>query len=116
MNATNPPELATRKSRVMIVEDHAVVLRGLSLLINDEPDLQMCGGSESPDTALEMIGQFKPDVVVVDITLGDQSGLDLIKSIHRRHIHLPILALSMHEESLYAERAMRAGAMGYVMK
>ena len=105
----------TRK-RILMVEDHVVVRRGLSLLINDEPDLEICGDAGSAKEALDQIQKLHPDLVIVDITLGDESGLDLIKTIHRNDAHLPILALSMHEELLYAERAMRAGALGYVMK
>lgn len=104
------------KSRVMIVEDHLVVLEGLTILIGDEEDLEVAGSADSPEAALALFSQLRPDVVVVDISLGDQSGLDLIKKLHEDHPKLPILALSMHDESLYAERALRAGAKGYIMK
>ena len=116
--AKSPSEAlnSTAKARVMIVEDHAVVLQGLSNLIDDEPDMTVVSGAESFEQAIDRIPQFKPDVVIVDITLGDRSGLDLIKQLHDEHPSLPVLALSMHDETLYAERALRAGAKGYIMK
>lgn len=90
--------------------------QGLASLIDDEPDLSVCGGAESPDEAIQQVAIAHPDVVVVDIGLGNESGLDLIKRLHHEHPSLPLLALSMHDESLYAERALRAGALGYIMK
>ncbi len=107
---------AVSKSRVMLVEDHPVVRHGLANLIDDEPDLAVCCGAESMSQALEMVGQHKPDIVVVDIALGDGSGLELIKQLHDLHPDLPLLALSMHDEAVYGERAIRAGAKGYIMK
>lgn len=100
----------------MLVEDHPVVRHGLANLIDDEPDLTVCGGAESSRQALELISQLRPEIVVIDIALGEDSGLELIKQIHNSHPNLPILALSMHDEALYAERALRAGAKGYIMK
>jgi DNA-binding NarL/FixJ family response regulator len=113
---TSEAKFTGKKARVLLVEDHPVVRQGLSMLIDDEPDLVVCGGAESIAETMPMIRKLKPDVVVVDITLGDGSGLDLIKDIHDALPNLPILALSMHDESVYAERAMRAGAKGYIMK
>ena len=106
----------TKKSRVLLVEDHPVLRHGLAMLIDDEPDLAVCGGAESIREATALIRKLKPDVVLVDITLSDGSGLDLIKSAHESDPDLPLLALSMHDEAVYAERALRAGARGYVMK
>lgn len=106
----------SNKARVLLVEDHPVVRQGLTMLIDDEPDLTVCGGADSVAQSLPTIRKLKPDVVVVDIALSDGSGLDLIKDIHDSMPNLPILALSMHDESIYAERAMRAGAKGYIMK
>ena len=100
----------------MLVEDHPVVRHGLANLIDDEPDLAVCGGAESTTEALKLIPQLHPDVVLIDIALGEESGLELIKRVHDAHPDLPILALSMHDEALYAERALRAGAKGYIMK
>jgi DNA-binding NarL/FixJ family response regulator len=115
MSTTKPAQHAA-KARVLLVEDHPVVRHGLANLIDDEPDLSVCGGAETNDQALGQIAQLHPAVVVVDIALGEESGLELIKRIHDAYPNLPILALSMHDEALYAERALRAGAKGYIMK
>jgi DNA-binding NarL/FixJ family response regulator len=109
------PDLSV-KSRVILVEDHPVVRHGLAALIDDEPDLAICGLAESGGDALKLISQMKPDVVIIDIALGHESGLELIRQVHETWSSMPILALSMHDEALYAERALRAGAMGYIMK
>lgn len=89
---------------------------GLRQLIDREPDLTVCGDAAEAETALQEIRKLKPDLVVVDITLGGTSGIDLIKAIKNENEDFPVLVVSMHDESLYAERALRAGAMGYVMK
>jgi DNA-binding NarL/FixJ family response regulator len=104
------------KARVLLVEDHPVVRHGLAILIDDEADLIVCGGAESIADAIRMVGELEPSVVVIDISLADGNGLDLIKTLHEGHPGLPLLALSMHDESIYAERALRAGAKGYIMK
>jgi DNA-binding NarL/FixJ family response regulator len=109
-------ESPAKKARVLLVEDHPVVRHGLSMLIDDEPDLSICGGAESARETMPLVRKLKPNVVVIDIALGDGSGLDLIKEIHDALPDLPILALSMHDEAVYAERALRAGAKGYIMK
>lgn len=101
---------------MFIVDDHTMFREGLRQLIEYDPGLTVCGGAPDAEKALEGIRQTKPDVVIVDITLADSSGLDLVKTIKSEHEDLPVLVVSMHEESLYAERALRAGAMGYVMK
>ena len=103
-------------SRVFIVDDHAMFREGLRQLIEHETDLTVCG--DAPDAAEALIGvrTTNPDVVIVDISLTGASGIDLIKSIKGEFEDLPVLVVSMHDESLYAERALRAGAMGYVMK
>jgi DNA-binding NarL/FixJ family response regulator len=111
-----PPTKAPEKSRVFIVDDHAIVRQGLAELINDQVDLVTCGDAESPPEAIKAIAQQAPDVVVVDITLTGGDGLELTRQIHERWPRLPILVLSMHDETMYAERSLRAGAMGYVMK
>lgn len=107
---------SSTKAKILLVEDHPVVRRGLANLINDEPDLQVCGGAETIAQSIDAIASQRPDVVIVDITLGEESGLELIKQIQEKNPQLPILALSMHDEALYAERAIRAGARGYIMK
>ena len=99
-----------------MVEDHPIVREGLTLLIGNDPGLSVCGTKDSMHDALASIREAKPDVVVVDITLGDGNGLELIRSLHKQLPKLPILVLSMHHEDLQAERALRAGARGYVMK
>ena len=104
------------KSRVFLVEDHAVVCEGLAFLIGGEGDLSVCGSAKSLPEAMPLIRELRPDVVVVDITLGDGNGLELIETIHNHDPNLPILTLSMHDESIYGERALRAGAKGYIMK
>jgi len=100
----------------LIVDDHPIVRQGLSELINQEDDLVVCAEAEDAHQALNAIKDNQPDMLIVDIALPDTSGLELIKDITARYPDLPVLALSMHDESLYAERAMRAGARGYIMK
>jgi DNA-binding NarL/FixJ family response regulator len=99
-----------------VVDDHPIVRQGLALLINRESDLVVCGEAEEMHTAMQEIVTTHPDIVVVDISLSGPDGLELLKSIRTRHPHLPVLILSMHDESIYAERALRAGANGYIMK
>jgi len=106
----------TTKTRVLVVDDHPIVRQGLALLINREADLVVCGEAEEMHTAMQQILTTHPDIVVVDISLSGPDGLELLKSIRTRHPHLPVLILSMHDESIYAERALRAGANGYIMK
>jgi len=106
----------TAKSRVLVVDDHPIVRQGLTLLINREADLMVCGEAEDAHTALQSVVANRPDILVVDISLNGPDGLDLLKDIRTRHPELPVLILSMHDESIYAERALRAGAQGYIMK
>ena len=100
----------------MVVDDHPIVRQGLALLINREADLVVCGEAEEAMGALHVLSSAHPDVLIVDISLNGPDGLDLLKSIRGTHPTLPVLILSMHDESLYAERALRAGANGYIMK
>lgn len=104
------------KSRIFIVDDHAMFREGLRYLIDREPDLTVCGDVADADEALRNIDELKPDLVIVDISLSGTTGIDLIKAIKSKYEDLPVLVVSMHEESLYAGRALRAGAAGYVMK
>lgn len=106
----------TKKLQVLVVDDHPVLRQGLKLLINQEPDLMVCGEAENPQQAFTAIKEKHPDIAIIDLSLAQSSGIDLIKNIKSRYPRLPILVLSMHEESLYAERALRAGARGYIMK
>ena len=103
-------------STVFIVDDHPIVRQGLALLISREPDLAVCGDAEEAGAALLLIDSLRPDVVIVDISLNGPDGLDLLKNIRTRDPNLPVLILSMLDELLYAERALRAGASGYIMK
>lgn len=106
----------TQKNRILMVEDHPIFRKGVIQLINQEADLEVCGEAETAAEAMSAIERKRPDLVLVDITLKGTNGIELIKNIKVSFPDLPILVLSMHEEALYAERAMRAGAMGYVMK
>lgn len=109
---------ADRRSKygILIVDDHPVVRQGLAQLIDQEKDLEVRGHAEDAPQAMRAIKEIQPDMVIVDISLKDTSGMDLVKDMKIRHPDLPILILSMHDESLYAERALRAGAKGYIMK
>jgi len=104
------------KSKVLLVDDHAILRQGLVRLINQEADLETCGEAEEGPKAFELVAQLKPDVVVIDISLKGSNGIELIKNLKARWPELPTLVLSMHDESLYAERALRAGSLGYIMK
>ncbi len=106
--------MATKK--VLIVDDHPILRHGISMLINQENDLSVCGEAEDAHQGLEAIASLRPDIVIIDISLKDINGLELIKNIKVRYPKLPILVLSMFDESLYAERVLRAGAKGYIMK
>jgi DNA-binding NarL/FixJ family response regulator len=106
----------SERKQVFIVDDHAMFRDGLRQLIDREVDLTVCGDAAEATEALEGISKSEPDLVIVDISLSGKSGIDLIKAIKEKNEDLPVLVVSMHEESLYAERALRAGAMGYVMK
>ncbi len=112
----NQPTAAIKKSKVLVVDDHPIVRQGLALLINRESDLMVCGEAEDARMAMQSIITDKPDIMVVDISLNGPDGLDLLKDIRTRYPELPVLILSMHDESIYAERALRAGAQGYIMK
>jgi len=104
------------KAKVLIVDDHPIVRQGLVQLVNQQADLMVCCESEEPAKAFEAIATVRPDILVVDISLKSGSGLELIKNVKATYPHLPALVLSMHDELLYAERALRAGARGYIMK
>jgi DNA-binding NarL/FixJ family response regulator len=112
----NLPTSDTPKRRVFVVDDHPIVRAGLAQLINREPDLAVCGDAEEMHQALETIETLQPDILIVDISLNGPDGLDLLKTLRARDQNLPVLILSMHDEAIYAERALRAGAGGYVMK
>ena len=104
------------KKKIVLVDDHPLVREWLTNLINQEDDLVVCGTAESIAEARTLIYREPPDLAVIDITLGEDSGIDLIKDIKKSHPGVKTIVLSMHSESLYAERALRAGAGGYVIK
>jgi DNA-binding NarL/FixJ family response regulator len=115
--AVNEVKKASRaKSKVLLVDDHPLVRDGLAQLIRGEADMTVCGEAASAEQALEAVIRLDPDLAIVDITLGGVNGIELIKNLKAVRPLIPVLVLSMHDESHYAERALRAGASGYVMK
>ena len=113
---TSPRKTKLAKRKVFIVDDHPMMRQGLAQLINNEPDLEACGEAENAQQALALIAQNRPDLVLVDISLPDKHGLELIKDMQVLHAGLAVLVVSMHDEALYAERVLRAGGRGYIMK
>jgi DNA-binding NarL/FixJ family response regulator len=111
---TKAPE--PTRIRVLVVDDHPVVRQGLAELIDQTPDLRVCAQADNPAQAMAAIKESKPNVVVTDLSLEGASGIDLLEAIKASYPTLPLLVLSMHDESLYAERALHAGAKGYIMK
>jgi DNA-binding NarL/FixJ family response regulator len=104
------------RKRLLLVDDHAVVRYGIAQLINQQSDLVVCGEEENAANALRAIAKLKPDLVIADISLKDSSGLELMRNIKAQYSGLPVLVISTHDESIYAEIAFRAGALGYLMK
>jgi len=104
------------KNKILLVDDHPLVREWLANLINEETDFEVCGQAANAREAIDLIGKLSPRMAVVDISLEGSSGLELIKDIKAQHPKVNTIVLSMHDEMLYAERAMRAGASGYVMK
>ncbi len=111
-----PSEPADDRRRVLLVDDHPIVCEGLAQKINSQSDLVVCGQARDVHTALAAVEKLRPDVAVVDIALENGSGVELVKDFKVRYPKLPALMLSMHDEALYAERSLHAGAKGYVMK
>jgi len=105
-----------KRARILIVDDHPAVREALSLRIGRQADLEVCGEAADTSEALRLVGETRPDVAVVDISLKTGNGIDLIKRIKDRNAHVRILVWSMHSESLYAERALRSGALGFITK
>ena len=116
MNTTPEKAVAAEKKMVLVVDDHPLMRQGLSLLINQQQDMQVCAEAEEAQAAMQALAQKKPDIVILDISLNGPDGLELLKSIRVSHPDLPVLILSMHDEAIYAERALRARANGYIMK
>ena len=108
--------MSEEKERIIIVDDHPLFRERLSELINHELDMEVCGEAEDAQQAIEIIRSTSPDLAIVDITLKGSSGLELIKNLRALPTRVPVLVLSRHDESLYAERALRSGASGYITK
>src|SRR5258708_16608152 len=106
----------SEEARVVVGDDHPLCRERLCQLINNEPDMEICGEADCAQGAIQISRETSPNLAVIDITLKTSSGLELIKSIKALSIAVPVLVLSMHDESLYAERALRAGASGYITK
>lgn len=111
-----PSPTATSRRRVLIVDDHPLLREGLGKVIEQQPDLELCGNVSDGPEAFASLRNRRPDIVIVDLSLENGSGLELIKDLHALYPKLPMLALSMHHENVYAERVLHAGARGYVMK
>ena len=108
--------LRAAKGRILLVDDHPMTREGLAANIDRQPDLEVCGEASNPAEAISVLAKLAPDLMVTDMTMPGRSGLEFIKDVHAMQPELPILVLSMHDEMLYAERALRAGARGYLMK
>jgi DNA-binding NarL/FixJ family response regulator len=104
------------KKAVLVVDDHPLMRQGLALLINQQQDMRVCGEAEEAHAAMIAISQLRPDIVILDISLNGPDGLELLKNLRVTDPDLPVLILSMHDEAIYAERALRARANGYIMK
>ncbi len=113
---TQKPGIKTKKKKVFIVDDHCILREGLSHMINTEEDLMVCGETDNVSDALQAIDGSQPDIVIVDISLGDGSGIRLTENLMYAHPGLMVLVLSMHDETEYAERCLKSGARGYIMK
>jgi DNA-binding NarL/FixJ family response regulator len=110
------PASSASSARILIVDDHPIVRQGLVQMIEREANMTVCGEAESADEALEMARRLKPALVIVDLSLNGKPGLELVKDLRAEAPHIMVLVLSMHDEALWAERVLRAGACGYVMK
>lgn len=104
------------RRRVLIVDDHPIVRQGLKRMIDAEADLEVCGEADSEPNARSAVRELGPDIVIVDLSLQDGDGLELVRAVHAHHPDVPMLVLSMHDEAIYAERMLAEGASGYIMK
>lgn len=116
MSAPKKKAAANRKTRLLIVDDHPIMRQGLTALVNNERDLHICAEAETAAQAMDLVQSEAPDLVLLDLTLPDKNGLELIKDLLAPHPNLAILVVSMHDEAIYAERVLKAGGRGYVMK
>jgi DNA-binding NarL/FixJ family response regulator len=114
MALERPPQ--SGKKTVLVVDDHPLMRQGLALLINQQQDMQVCGEAEEAQAAMQAIARLRPDIMILDISLSGPDGIELLKNIRATDPDLPVLVLSMHDEAIYAERALRARANGYIMK
>ena len=116
--ATPPPSPTVPSSRkgILLVDDHSFMRAGLAQLIDRQPDMKVCGEAGDPAEAIQQLAKTKPDLVLTDLTMPGRSGLEFIKDLHAVNAATPVLVISMHDESVYAERVLRAGARGYIMK
>ena len=113
-----PPSPTTQSSRkgILLVDDHSFMRAGLAQLIDRQPDMKVCGEAGDPAEAIQQLAKTKPDLVLTDLTMPGRSGLEFIKDLYAVNPATPVLVISMHDESVYAERVLRAGARGYIMK
>jgi DNA-binding NarL/FixJ family response regulator len=111
-----PAPLSTAPRRILIVDDHPIVRLGVRQLINAEPDLSVCADVETAEAAIDFISRERPDLAIVDLSLGGRSGLELLRELHANYPDLAVVVLSLHDEALFAERTLRTGARAYVMK
>jgi DNA-binding NarL/FixJ family response regulator len=116
MKATRARRTVKVRKRILVVDDHPITRYGVTQLINHEPDLLVCGEAESAQQALVAIKSAPPDLVLADITMPGRSGLEFIKDLRAQQPRVPVLVMSMHDENIYAERVLRAGGRGYIMK
>ena len=117
--ATPPPASSAplaRKKGILLVDDHSFMRAGLAQLIDRQPDMQVCGEAGDPAEAIQQLAKTKPDLVLTDLTMPGRSGLEFIKDLRAANETTPVLVISMHDEAVYAERVLRAGARGYIMK
>jgi DNA-binding NarL/FixJ family response regulator len=112
----NEANNSNSKHRVLIVDDHPIVRHGLKQMIDAEPDLVVCGEAQSDREARAAIRELDPDIMIVDVSLAQGDGMDLVREVHAQRPQLPMLVLSMHDETIYAQRLLSAGARGYIMK
>jgi len=110
------PVAVVRKIEVLLVDDHPIVRQGLASMIEQEVDLHVCGEADDADKALAEVRRLAPDIAIIDVSLKESNGLELVKQIRSEFPDLPMLVLSMHDEQMYAPRALKAGAKGYIMK
>jgi DNA-binding NarL/FixJ family response regulator len=113
---TSTKQETNGKARILLVDDHAVVRYGIGQLLNRQNDMTVCGEEEDARRALDAITRLKPDLVIADISLKESSGLELVRNVKAQYPEMPVLVVSVHDESIYAEIAFRAGALGYLMK